>query len=70
MQSRIQLHPRLERVDGLVRADERILHRVLRVLVVAEEPARHRQQPAAVRAHDGLERRVVTAFQPGYELGI
>jgi hypothetical protein len=66
----VQLRPRLEGVDRLVGADERVLHGVLRVLVVAEEPARHREQPAAVRAHDGLERRVVAALQPGDELGV
>jgi hypothetical protein len=70
VQPRVELRPRLEAVNRLERAHERVLHGVLRVGVVSEQPAGHREQPAAIGADDELERRVVAALQARDEVGI
>src|SRR5882724_2166860 len=60
----------LERPDRLERGDQGILHRVPRVVVVPEEPARHAEQASRVSPDEKLESRLIPGAKPREEISV
>src|ERR1700683_3608825 len=70
MEPRRDARIRVELLPGAVGRDERFVHRFAGLVVVAENPPRHRQQPSAVLADERVERPAVAGSEAPHDRGI
>ena len=62
--------PRFERIDPPDRRDERVLHHILGIRGVLQQPVRDRERPLGVAPREKVERLAVATLDPRDELGV